>query len=90
MDRITKCKQGQQIEKEIYLYYVRYIKKHGYAPSYKEAAEYLNLSTNTIGKRVRSMIEKGLFRTDHPEESRAVTVVGFEFRLTRSEKRNDV
>lgn len=31
-----KYKEGQQIHKDIYLYICRYIKKHRYAPSYKE------------------------------------------------------
>lgn len=83
MDQKTKYRQRQEIEKEIYLYYVRYMKKYGYSPSYKEVAEHLNISVPTVSRRVRSMIDSGLFKTEHPEDSRAVTVAAFEFRMKR-------
>lgn len=43
-----KYKEGQQIHKNIYLYICRYVKKHRYAPSYKEIADGVGVSSAPV------------------------------------------
>lgn len=39
-----KYLEGQENRKEIYLFLIRYFTKYGYAPSFKEIAESLDIS----------------------------------------------
>lgn len=77
MNKAMKSRQGQQTEKEIYLYFVHYFKKHGYSPSYEEVAEHLSISKSSVQKHVRSLMDKELLATDHPGTVRAIRLVGY-------------
>ena len=51
MNKAYRCRQGQQTEKEIYLYFVRYFRKHGYSPSYEEIGEALETAYEELPAR---------------------------------------
>lgn len=87
MNKAMKSRQGQQTEKEIYLYFINYFKKHGYSPSYEEVAEYLNISKSCVQKHVRSLIDKELLATDHPGTVRAIRLVGYTIALRKQKVR---
>lgn len=77
--REQRVRDYQIITKEIYLYFLRYFNKYSYSPSYKEIAEKLNISQRTVQNHVAELIERKFLATDHPGNSRAVRVVGYEF-----------
>lgn len=78
-----KYKEGQQIHKNIYLYICRYVKKHRYAPSYKEIADGVGVSNATV------LRTDGLIETDHPKTPRAFRLTGYEF-VARRKKHETV
>lgn len=79
MERKYKVKQSQEITKEVYLYYVRYFKKYGYCPGYKEIAESGGISEATVKRHTAELISRGLLATDHPGNSRAIRATGYKF-----------
>lgn len=89
MNKVYRCRQGQQTEKEIYLYFVRYFRKHGYSPSYEEIGEALNISRRTVQTHATSLMDRGLLATDHPGCVRAVRLTGYEFRPKRARREGE-
>lgn len=87
MNKAMKSRQGQQTEKEVYLYFVNYFKKHGYSPSYEEVAEYLNVSRSCVQKHVSSLMDKDLLATDHPGTVRTIRLVGYTIALRKKKER---
>lgn len=55
-----KYLEGQENRKEIYLFLIRYFTKYGYAPSFKEIAESLNVSKVTVQRHMRQLELDGL------------------------------
>lgn len=45
------AKSGIQTRNEVYMFYVRYFKEYGYAPSYKEVAESVGIAVATAKNR---------------------------------------
>lgn len=79
MQRKYKAKQSQEITKEVYLYYIRYFKSHGYCPGYKEIAEEIGMSEYTAKRHTAELMKRGLLETDHPGNARAIRVTGYKF-----------
>lgn len=53
-----------------------YVEKHKYAPSYREIAHGVGLTTvSTISVHVDQLISEGKLETDHPGSPRALRVV---------------
>lgn len=85
----TKTKQGVMKRQEIYFFIVDYIKEHGYAPSYREIGEGVNLkSTSTVNMHITKMFAEGMLETDVDAfidgipgavSSRAIRVPGYKF-----------
>lgn len=74
-----KYREGVESRKEIYLYIVRYIKEHGYSPSMINIADDLGIHKNNVQKHMRELEMSNLIATEHPGESRAYRVVGYEY-----------
>lgn len=63
------------IDRMILQFITEYIKRHGYAPCYREIADSVALkSTNTVHHHVQTLIEAGYLETDHPGSPRALRV----------------
>lgn len=75
-----KYKEGQQNRKEIYLFLVKYFKKYGYAPSFREISDELGMSKATVQRHMKQLELDGLVSTAHPNTPRAFTLVGYRFR----------
>lgn len=52
------------LDKKLYSFIEEYILEHGYAPSYREMAKYLNVSTSTINYHIRNLQIMGYVQTD--------------------------
>lgn len=74
-----QVRERQENRKNIYLYIVKYIKKHCYPPSNKEIADDLELSSGTVRKHIDELIGDGLLETDaEPGASRAYRITGYQ------------
>lgn len=78
--KLRNHKSGIQTRNEVYLSIVRYFKEHGYAPSYQEIAEDVDISQTTAKRQVANLIDMGYLATDHPGCVRALRVAEYEFR----------
>lgn len=78
--------QKKEIMKEIYAYIIRYFQEHGYAPSNKEIAEAVVVSTHTVERHITELKDAGLLATEHPGISRAYRLTKYEFHRKRGEK----
>ena len=68
---------GSENREEVYGFIVRYIKKHGYAPSAKEIGTGTGMSKESARRHVIWLIEDGYLQTDaEPGESRAYRIAG--------------
>ena len=65
---------------EVLNFITEYTKEHGFAPSYRETANALGLtSPSTIHAHIQALIQKGILRTDEDGSvARAIEVVGAE------------
>lgn len=79
------AKSGIQTRNEVYMFYVRYFKEYGYAPSYKEVAESVGIAVATAKRQVTNLIEMKYLETNHPGESRAIRVTGYEFKRRKTQ-----
>lgn len=86
---MTKTMQGVMKRQEIYFYIVDYIKEHGYAPTFREIGEAVNLkSTSTVHMHITKMFIDGQLETDVDAcidgipgavSSRAIRIPGYKF-----------
>lgn len=77
---IGNWKEGKANRKEIYLYLIKYIKKHGYPPSNGEIADDIGISATTVRRHIEELMQDGLLETDaDPGTSRAIRVMGYGF-----------
>lgn len=86
---MTRTQKGKMKRQEIYFFIVNYIKVHGYAPSYREIGEGVNLkSTSTVNMHMTKMFTEGMLETDVDAfmdgtpgivSSRAIRVPGYKF-----------
>lgn len=81
----NRCKQGQALRKEIYMYIVSYIKLVGYAPSITEISEKVDAGRATVWKHVNQLIDDDLLRTNHPSTDRAYAPAGYGIRKISKE-----
>ncbi len=80
-------REGQENRKEIYLYIIKYIRKHGYAPSNGEIADNVGISATTVRRHIENLMQEGLLETDaDPGTSRAIRVVGYAFGEVRRQQ----
>ena len=79
-------KRKVMLDEKIYNYIVTYIQKHGYAPSYREIADEVDVaSTSTVHAYLQELFEYGLLEKDCEKNvPRAIRVPGYEF--VRKEK----
>ena len=65
-----------------------YFIQHGYAPSFREVGEGLNISVNTVHYSVQRLLDKGLLETDTKVQGklapRAFRVAGAEVNIAES------
>ncbi|HBO99810.1 MAG: LexA repressor [Candidatus Uhrbacteria bacterium GW2011_GWF2_41_16] len=60
---------------EVFTFLRQYIQEHGYAPSYRETAEHLGLSSPaTIHQHMRTLVEKGVIKMGEDGEARSVEI----------------
>lgn len=78
--------QKKEITKEVYAYIIQYFREHGYAPSNKEIAESIAVSTHTVERRINELLDAGLLKTEHRGVSRAYRLTNYEFRRKKGEK----
>ena len=65
-------------QREIFDFIVNFMEEHGFAPSYREIAEYFDLaSVSTVHDHVRSLASKGYLKTSGGE-ARAIEIMEFE------------
>lgn len=83
----NRCKQGQALRKEIYMYIVSYIKLVGYAPSVTEISERVDAGRATVWKHINQLVDDDLLRTNHPSTDRAYAPVGYGIRKISKETR---
>ena len=78
------------LDEKIYNYIVTYIQKHGYAPSYREIADEVDVaSTSTVHAYLQELFECGLLEKDCEKNvPRAIRVSGYEFVRKEKGKRN--
>lgn len=81
----NRCKQGQALRKEIYMYIVSYIKLVGYAPSVTEISERVDAGRATVWKHINQLVDDDLLRTNHPSTDRAYAPVGYGIRKINKE-----
>lgn len=80
-------KEGKANRKEIYLYIIKYIKKHGYPPSNSEIADDIGVSATTVRRHIEELMQDGLLETDaDPGTSRAIRVMGYGFGKIRRQQ----
>lgn len=80
-------REGQENRKGIYLYIIKYIRKHGYAPTNREIAEDIGISAATVRRHIEDLMQDGLLETDaDPGTSRAIRVVGYAFGKVRRQQ----
>jgi len=61
----------------IYDYIKEYVKNHGYAPSYREIAQAINISVSVVHTSIYTLIQQGKLETDAPKSSpRAYRIKG--------------
>lgn len=64
---------------KVYQYLVKYITKHGYAPSVREIAKGIGLkSTSTVHDYLKKLQEEGLIEI-RGNSSRAIKISGYKF-----------
>jgi len=65
-------------QREIFDFIVGFMEEHGFAPSYREIAEYFDLaSVSTVHDHVRALASKGYLKTSEGE-ARAIEIMEFE------------
>lgn len=70
-------KEGAAIREEVYWYIAGYIQKHVYPPSHKEIAEELGISTATVNRHIKALIDEEILETDaEPGTQRAIRIRG--------------
>lgn len=58
-------KHGDEVRENILLFIKKYIKKHGYSPTFREIGMGVNLkSTASVANHIEKMIKAGVLETD--------------------------
>ena len=69
----------------IYAYILEYHKKHGYAPTYREIAIFLGISTSTVNRAMKELIKQGKLATEPIGSSRAIRIEGIDYHAEAKE-----
>lgn len=73
--RMNSKEMGTEKRHQIVNYVKSYIEKHGYAPSFQEIGEGVNLSSKaTVCRHIQRLIDEGRLETDNPGSPRALRV----------------
>lgn len=81
---------GEKIRNNILAFITEYIQQHGYAPTYREIGEGVNLkSTSSVYSHIERMLELGDLETDVGiGVPRALRVPGWNYQIDKGTKRN--
>lgn len=69
----------------VYAYIVDYHKAHGYAPTYREIAVFLGVSTSTVNRAMKTLIKQGKLATEHIGSARAIRIEGVDYHAETKE-----